>query len=402
MKGFSITDFTAARERISPIIRPTRLIHSPVFSQEMGNDIYLKPENLQLTGSFKVRGACNKIIGLTTDQKERGLIAASAGNHAQGVALAASSLGVPAVIVMPEITPLLKIEATRRLGAEVILHGEYFDEAKKEALRLAEEEGYQFIHPFDDPDVILGQGTIALEILEDLSDCEQILVPIGGGGLASGVALAARALQPEIRIIGVEPEHAACMKAAFSAGKPVELNRVPTIAEGTAVFKAGDLTYRLCREALDDIITVSDYELMDAFLLLLERHKMIAENAGLLSLGALKKLPREGRKTVCIVSGGNIDVLTISSLIKKGLVSRGRIFRFSLILTDRPGELEKVASHLARLKANIVQLEHNQFKNLRRFSQVELDVTVETNGKPHIEEILELFRSKGYSIRVHE
>ena len=392
-------DFMEARERLGTVIEKTKLIHSNIFSDESGNDVYIKPENLQRTGAFKIRGAYNKIAKLTEEEKKRGVIAASAGNHAQGVALAAQKLGIKAVIVMPKHTPLIKVEATRRYGAEVILTGEVYDEAYEYAKKLQEKEGYTFVHPFNDKDVIEGQGTIALEVLEELPDADIILVPIGGGGLISGIASAAKLKNPLIKIIGVEPEGAASALEARKSHHVVELDEANTIADGTAVKKIGDITFDYIEKYVDDIVTVSDYELMAAFLVLVEKHKIVAENSGILAVAGLKKLNVTGKKIISIISGGNIDVLTISSMINKGLVARGRIFTFAVDLPDKPGQLVAVSQILSEQNANVIRLEHNQFKNLDRFHEVELQVTVETNGEEHINKITQEFEKKGYIIR---
>ena len=392
-------DFMEARERLGTVIEKTKLIHSNIFSDESGNDVYIKPENLQRTGAFKIRGAYNKIAKLTEEEKKRGVIAASAGNHAQGVALAAQKLGIKAVIVMPKHTPLIKVEATRRYGAEVILTGEVYDEAYEYAKKLQEKEGYTFVHPFNDEDVIEGQGTIALEVLEELPDADIILVPIGGGGLISGIASAAKLKNPLIKIIGVEPEGAASALEARRSHHVVELDEANTIADGTAVKKIGDITFDYIEKYVDDIVTVSDYELMAAFLVLVEKHKIVAENSGILAVAGLKKLNVTGKKIISIISGGNIDVLTISSMINKGLVARGRIFTFAVDLPDKPGQLVAVSQILSEQNANVIRLEHNQFKNLDRFHEVELQVTVETNGEEHINKITQEFEKKGYIIR---
>ena len=391
-------DFMEARERLATIAVKTKLIHSSVYSQETSNDVYIKPENLQRTGSFKLRGAYNKISKLTEEEKACGVIAASAGNHAQGVALAAQRLGIKAVIVMPRHTPLIKVEATRQYGAEVVLAGEVYDEAYEKACELQREHGYVFVHPFDDEDVIEGQGTIALEILEELPNADIILVPIGGGGLISGVAAAAKLKNPQVKIIGVEPEGAASAKAAVAEGKPVNLPSVSTIADGAAVKLIGTKNLEYMQNYVDEIVTVSDYELMEAFLLLAEKHKIIGENAGLLSVAGLKKLRVRGKTVVSILSGGNIDVLTIASMITKGLVVRGRIFTFAVNLSDKPGQLVAVSEILAEQNANVIKLEHNQFKNLDRFHEVELVVTVETNGEEHIKKITAAMADRGYTI----
>ena len=391
-------DFMEARERLSTVTVKTKLIYSDVFSQECGNDVYIKPENLQITGSFKVRGAYNKISKLSNEEKERGVIAASAGNHAQGVALAAKRLGIKAVIAMPKHTPLIKVKATKQYGAEIVLHGEIYDEAYQKAVDLQKEKGYVLVHPFDDEDVIEGQGTIALEVLEELPDADVLLVPVGGGGLVAGIAAAAKLKNPQIKVIGVEPEGAASALAGLKADHPVPLAEVATIADGTAVRTIGSLTLDYIKEYVDEVVTVSDYELMESFLLLVEKHKLVAENAGILSLAGLKKLKCRGKKVVSILSGGNIDVLTISSMINKGLIVRGRIFTFSVNLPDKPGQLVAVSELLAREDANVIKLDHNQFKNLDRFHEVELQVTVETNGEDHIRKITEEFEKCGYKI----
>ena len=392
-------DFMEARERLNTVVTKTKLIYSNIFSNETGNDVYIKPENLQRTGAFKIRGAYNKIAKLTEEEKKRGVIAASAGNHAQGVALAAQKLGIKAVIVMPKHTPLIKVEATRRYGAEVILTGEVYDEAYEYAKKLQEKEGYTFVHPFDDEDVIEGQGTIALEVLDELPDADIILVPIGGGGLISGIASAAKLKNPLIKIIGVEPEGAASALEARKNKHVVELAEANTIADGTAVKKIGEITFDYIEKYVDDIVTVSDYELMAAFLILVEKHKIVAENSGILSVAGLKKLNVKGKKIISIISGGNIDVLTISSMINKGLIARGRIFTFAVDLPDKPGQLVAVSQILSKQNANVIRLEHNQFKNLDRFHEVELQVTVETNGEEHINKITEEFKKSGYRIK---
>ncbi|QYR60855.1 threonine ammonia-lyase [Fusobacterium polymorphum] len=393
-----LEDFIKAKEKLSKVLLETHLIYSPIFSKESGNKVFIKPENLQKTGSFKIRGAYNKISNLTDAERKRGVIASSAGNHAQGVAYAAKESGIKAVIVMPKSTPLIKVESTKQYGAEVILYGDVYDDAYKKAKELEEKEGYVFVHPFNDEDVLDGQGTIALEILEELPETDIILVPIGGGGLISGIACAAKILKPEIKIIGVEPEGAASAYEAIKENKIVELKEANTIADGTAVKKIGDLNFEYIKKYVDEIITVSDYELMEAFLLLVEKHKIIAENSGILSVAATKKIKEKNKKVVSVISGGNIDVLMISSMINKGLIRRDRIFNFSLNIPDKPGELAKVVDLIAELGANVVKLEHNQFKNLSRFKDVELQVTVETNGSEHIKNLVQAFEEKGYEV----
>ena len=393
-----IQDFITAKEKLSKVLLKTSLIQSPIFSKEAGNEVYIKPENLQKTGSFKIRGAYNKITNLSDEEKKKGVIASSAGNHAQGVAYGAKESGIKAVIVMPKSTPLIKVESTKQYGAEVVLHGDVYDDAFKKAKELEEKEGYIFVHPFDDEDVIYGQGTIALEILEELPETDIILVPIGGGGLISGIACAAKILKPEIKIIGVEPDGAASAYEAIKEDKVVELKEANTIADGTAVKKIGNTTFEYIKKYVDEIITVSDYELMESFLLLVEKHKIIAENSGILSLAALKKLKEKNKKVVSVVSGGDIDVLMISSMINKGLIRRDRIFNFSVNIPDKPGELAKVVDLIAQQGANVVKLEHNQFKNLSRFKDIELQITVETNGSEHIQNLTQAFEEKGYEI----
>ena len=393
-----LQDFTTAREHLQKVLLPTHLIYSPIFSEESGNQIYIKPENLQKTGAFKIRGAYNKINKLTEEEKKRGVIASSAGNHAQGVAYAARELGIKAVIVMPKTTPLIKVQSTKKYGAEVVLYGDVYDDAYQKAKELEAQEGYVFVHPFDDIDVLEGQGTIALEILEEMPDAEVIVVPIGGGGLISGIAAAAKMIKPDIKIIGVEPSGAASATEALKKNKVVTLPEANTIADGTAVKRIGDLTFNCIKQYVDEVVTVDDYELTEAFLLLAEKHKLIAENSGILPLAALKKLTERGKKVVPVVSGGNIDVLMISSMINKGLISRDRIFNFAVSIPDRPGELAKITHIIADVGANIVKLAHNQFKNLSRFRDKEVLITVETNGTDHIQALVDAFAAKGYEV----
>ena len=393
-----LQDFTTAREHLQKVLLPTHLIYSPIFSEESGNQIYIKPENLQKTGAFKIRGAYNKINKLTEEEKKRGVIASSAGNHAQGVAYAARELGIKAVIVMPKTTPLIKVQSTKKYGAEVVLYGDVYDDAYQKAKELEAQEGYVFVHPFDDIDVLEGQGTIALEILEEMPDAEVIVVPIGGGGLISGIAAAAKMIKPDIKIIGVEPSGAASATEALKKNKVVTLPEANTIADGTAVKRIGDLTFNCIKQYVDEVVTVDDYELTEAFLLLAEKHKLIAENSGILPLAALKKLTERGKKVVPVVSGGNIDVLMISSMIGKGLISRDRIFNFAVSIPDRPGELAKITHIIADVGANIVKLAHNQFKNLSRFRDKEVLITVETNGTDHVQALVDAFAAKGYEV----
>jgi threonine dehydratase len=396
---YDSVNFLSASKNLKGTIKETKLVYSEVFSNESGNDVYIKPENLQLTGSFKIRGAYNKISKLSDDEKLRGIIASSAGNHAQGVAYAATELGVNSTIVMPKTTPLIKVEATKNYGAKVVLYGDCYDEAYEEALRLQKENNYVFVHPFDDLDVIEGQGTISLEILEELKETDYILVPVGGGGLISGIALAAKEINPNIKIIGVEPDGAMAMKESVRKNELVNLSFVDTIADGVAVKKPGVITFDIIRNFVDEIITVSDREIMEAFLLLLEKHKLVSENAGSLPFAALKKLNVWNKKVVCVLSGGNIDVVTVSTMINKGLVSRGRLFCFSAQLPDKPGELLKIAGVLTKLNANVIGLDHNQFKNTDRFMNVHLEVTCETSGHEHIKKIEESLNAIGYVLK---
>ncbi|HEY8805679.1 MAG TPA: threonine ammonia-lyase [Clostridium sp.] len=393
-----LSEIQKAQANLKGVSIKTALIYSDVFSNECGNSVYIKPENLQITGAFKIRGAYNKLCTLTPSERKRGVIASSAGNHAQGVAYSAEKLGIAATIVMPKTTPLIKVEATKNYGATVILFGDCYDEAYTEAKRLEAEHNYVFVHPFDDLDVMYGQGTIACEILEEIEDIDCILVPVGGGGLIGGIALAAKALKPSIKIIGVEPEGAKAMKESMDNKKIVNLETVRTIADGVAVKKPGNLTFEIIRNYVDEIVTVSDFDIMESFLLLLEKHKLIAEASGALSFAGLKKIQEKGKKVTCVLSGGNIDVVTISSMIDRGLVSRGRLFCFSIELSDIPGELVKVSTILSKANANVVKLDHNQFKTNDRFMQVQLEITVETNGHDHVTAIINALNKEGYKV----
>lgn len=388
-----------ARQNLIPALIDTPLIHSDFFSSEYGCDIYLKPENLQRTGSFKIRGAYNKIANLTDAEKQCGVICSSAGNHAQGVAYSAREKGIPAIIVMPNVTPLLKVEGTKALGAKVILHGDVYDEAYRYAMELSEKEGYTFVHPFDDYDVICGQGTIGAEILDELPDVDEILVPIGGGGLIAGIALAVKARKPSVKIIGVVPVGAMSMKISLEEGQVSRLATVKTAAEGVAVKQPGDLPFAITQKFVDEIITVSEKDIMEAVLLIIEKHKLVAETAGAIPLAGVRKRAAAGKKIVCLISGGNIDVVTISSIVNQGMITRGRIMCFSVELPDKPGQLVKVAQILAECGANVIELEHNQFKAIDRYSnKVLLEVTVETNGHDHIKEILSTLEDNNFSV----
>ena len=389
--------YQAARQ-LEGVARKTRLIASDYFSELSGNQVFLKPENLQHTGAFKLRGAYNKISQLTDEERKKGVITASAGNHAQGVAFAAQRLGVKAVICMPATTPILKVEGTKALGAEVVLHGDGFDDAYTYSLELQKQHGYVYIHPFNDLQVLLGQGTTALEIIDACKDIDAILVPIGGGGFAAGVALATKLVNPNIKVIGIEPENAACMKAALKAGKVVTLASADTVADGCAVKTAGTLTFEFCQKYLDDIITVSEMEIMGALLSLIEKHKLIAEGAGVLSLAALSKLPFKDRKVAAIVSGGNIDISMISALIEKALIARGRVFCFAVPLPDKPGQLLNISRILAEENANVIELNHNQARITDSFKKVILEVTCETHNEEHVQRIVAALNKNGYEV----
>lgn len=387
------------RENIKDVINKTPLLYSNIFSSLNNCSVYMKCENLQVTGAYKIRGALNKIRSLSEEEKSKGVVCSSAGNHAQGVAYAANLLGVNSTIVMPKNTPYLKVQSTQEYGGQVVLHGSCYDDAFLKAKSLERDNNSIFIHPFNDMDVIYGQGTIALEIFEDLENIDIIICPIGGGGLISGVSLAAKEINPNIKIIGVQAEGANAMEKSFKEGKLHSLESVNTIADGIAVKSPGELTYSIIREYVDEVITVSDKEIAEAFLILCEKHKLLAEASGATSLAALKKLDLESKKVVSIISGGNIDMLTISSLISDGLVERGRLFCFSVELPDVPGQLQEISRILSELNANVVQLEHNQFKAVNRLKNVLLEVTVETNGHHHIEMIREALTKKGFKIK---
>ena len=392
----TLEKFEEASERLNQVLLETKLVYSDYFSEQTGAKVYFKPENMQFTGAYKLRGAYYKISTLTPEERERGIISASAGNHAQGVAYAAKLMGAKAVIVMPTTTPLIKVNRTKGYGAEVILHGDVYDDACAYALELAEEKGYTFIHPFNDETVATGQGTIAMEIIKELPTVDYILVPIGGGGLCSGVSTLAKMLNPKIKVIGVEPAGAACMKASLAAGHVVTLPKVTTIADGTAVKTPGDVVFPYIQENVDDIITVEDDDLIAAFLDMMENHKMIVENSGLLTVAALKQLNIKGKKVVSILSGGNMDVITIASVVQNGLIQRDRIFTVSVLLPDKPGELHRVAGILAELQGNVIKLEHNQFVSVNRSNVVELRITLEAFGTEHKERILKELESRGY------
>lgn len=388
--------FEEASEIVKKVTQETKLVYSEYLSEQTGNKVYLKPENMQFTGAYKVRGAYYKISTLTEEERQRGLITASAGNHAQGVAYAAKRYGAKATIVMPTTTPLIKVNSTKSYGAEVVLYGDVYDEACAKAYELAEEHGYTFIHPFDDPAVATGQGTIAMEIFQELPLVEYILVPIGGGGLATGVSTLAKLLNPKIKVIGVEPAGANCMQESLKTGEVVTLPQVNTIADGTAVKTPGSKIFPYIQENLDDIITVHDDELIVAFLDMVENHKMIVENSGLLTVAALKHLSVKDKRVVSILSGGNMDVITMSSVVQKGLILRDRIFTVSIQLPDKPGELCRVAGVVASVQANVIKLDHNQFISSNRNAAVEIRITMEAFGTEHKKQIIGALRDAGY------
>ena len=395
-KMLTLERFEEASDIVRKVTQETKLVYSDFYSAQTGNKVYLKPENMQLTGAYKLRGAYYKISTLSDEERAKGLITASAGNHAQGVAYAAKCFGVKAVIVMPTTTPLIKVNRTKGYGAEVVLHGDVYDEACEKAYELAKENGYTFIHPFDDPAVATGQGTIAMEIIKELPVVDYILVPVGGGGLATGVSTLAKLLNPKIKVIGVEPEGANCLQESVKAGKVLTLDHVSTIADGTAVKTPGSKIFPYLQKNLDDIITVPDEELVVAFLDMVENHKMVVENSGLLTVAALKHLDVKGKKIVSILSGGNMDVITMSSVVQQGLIMRDRIFTVSVLLPDKPGELSHVADVIARQNGNVIKLEHNQFVSINRSAAVELRITLEAFGTEHKKQIMEALEQNGY------
>lgn len=396
MEQLNLESFEEASEVVRQVTLPTKLMYSEYFSAQTGNKVYFKPENMQVTGAYKIRGAYYKISTMTPEKREKGLITASAGNHAQGVAAAAKMYGCRAVIVMPSTTPLIKVNRTKGYGAEVILYGDTYDDACEYALKLGQEEGLTFVHPFNDLDVATGQGTIAMEIVKELPTVDYILCPVGGGGLLTGVSTLAKMLNPKIKVIGVEPAGANCMQESLKAGHPVTLSNVDTIADGTAVKTPGDRLLPYVQENVEEIITVRDEELIVCFLDMIENHKMVVENSGLLTVAALKHLDFTGKKVVSVLSGGNMDVITMSSVVQHGLIQRGRVFTVSVLLPDKPGELVKVASIVAEKRGNCIKLEHNQFVTTNRNSAVELRITIEAYGNEHKQEIVDALEEKGY------
>lgn len=392
----TLEKFEEASELVKRVTNPTKLIHSDYLSDQCGAKVYLKPENMQHTGAYKIRGAYYKISTLSDEERERGLITASAGNHAQGVAFAAKKFDCRATIVMPTVTPLIKVNRTKSYGADVVLYGDVYDDAFNYACELAEKNGYTFVHPFNDLDVAAGQGTIAMEIVQELPTVDYIIVPVGGGGLIAGVSSLAKMLNPKIKVIGVEPAEAASMTAALQTGEVVELDSANTIADGTAVKAVGDKVLPYVQENVDQMLLVEDDELIGAFLDMVENHKMIVENSGLLSVAALKQLDLKGKKVVCILSGGNMDVITMSSIVQHGLIQRDRIFSVSVLLPDKPGELVQVAKTIADEQGNVIKLEHNQFVSTNRNAAVELRITMEAFGTEHKNRILDALERAGF------
>ena len=396
MQELSLEKFEEASEIVKKVTQETKLIYSEYFSERYGNKIYFKPENMQRTGAYKVRGAYYKISQLTPEERSRGLITASAGNHAQGVAYAAKIYGVKATIVMPTTTPLVKVNHTKAYGAEVVLYGDVYDEACEYAMKIAEESGATFVHPFNDLDVATGQGSIAMEIIKELPTVDYILVPVGGGGLCTGVSTLAKLLNPKIKVIAVEPAGAACLKASLEAGEVTTVSKINTIADGTAVQTPGDKLFPYLQANVDHVITVDDSELTLSFLDMAENHKMIVENSGLLTVAALKHLDFKGKKVVSVLSGGNMDVLTMATVVQNGLMQRDRIFTVSVMLPDKPGQLAAVSSLIAKEQGNVIKLEHNVFANVNRTAGVELTITLESFGTEHKDQIIKALEAAGY------
>ena len=380
---------------LKDVARKTDLIEAPKLSKDC--QLYLKTENLQVTGSFKVRGAYYKISQLSKEESDKGVIACSAGNHAQGVALAATRRGIRSIVCMPDGAPIMKVENTKNLGAEVCLVPGTYDDAHDKAVELQEETGMTFIHPYDDEQVIAGQGTIGLEILDQLPDVDAVIVPVGGGGLCTGVSTLAKLLNPKVKVIAVEPAGAACLKASLEAGKVVSVPAINTIADGTAVQTPGDKLFPYLQANVDEVITIEDSELTLSFLDMAENHKMIVENSGLLTVAALKHLDFKGKKVVSVLSGGNMDVLTMATVVQNGLILRDRIFTVSVMLPDKPGQLADVSALIAKLQGNVIKLDHNVFANVNRSAGVLLTITMETFGTEHKKQIIQALEDAGYA-----
>jgi threonine dehydratase len=396
----TIRDIWHAQEVIRPHVYHTPLLPSRTLSAMSGAQVYLKAENLQRSGAYKIRGATYKLSRLTAEERARGVIAASAGNHAQGVAIAAAALGIPCTIVMPVAAPLAKVTATQGYGATVVLHGDNYNEAYARACELRDETGSTYIHAYDDPDIIAGQGTLGLEILADLPDVEAIVVSIGGGGLISGVATAVKALKPDVRIIGVQASGAASMRAALDAGHLVSLASINTIADGIATKSAGEYTFEIVRTLVDEVVTVDDEEIIHAVLLLLERCKLLVEGAGAAGVAALlsRRLPVEGKRTVALLSGGNIDMNLVGKFIQHGLSAQGRYLVIHTLLPDRPGELLRLLSLIAEQNVNVLDVEHHRTAPRLPIQQVEVMLTLETRDRAHCEGLMALLRERGYAL----
>ncbi len=397
---YTLEKFEKASEIVKNVTNETKLIYSRYFSEQTGNKVYLKPENMQYTGSYKIRGNYYKLSTMSDEEKAGGIITASAGNHALGIAYAASRLGVKVTIVMPSTMSLSKVNKAKEYGAEIVLFGNCFEEAYEYGAKLAEEKKLAFIHPFNDLDVSTGNGSIAMEIIQELPTVDYILVPAGGGGLLAGVATLVKMLNPKIKIIGVQPSGANCIQESLRRGEVVALDKISTIADGVAIKAPGENVFPYIQENVDEIITVEDHELIVAFLDLVENHRMVAENAGLLTLAALKHLDLQNKKIVAILSGGNMDIITMSSTVQHGLTMRDRVFTISVLLPDKPGELVKVAEIISELKGNVIKLEHNQFVSVNRNDAVELKITMEAYGTEHKNLIFEELVKKGYRPKI--
>lgn len=391
-----------AKSVLANVVHRTPLNRSFTFSRMTGGDVYLKLENLQKTGSFKVRGAYYAIWRRLKEEKIKVCVAASSGNHAQGVAYSAQTLGIRSIIVMPLYTPFYKVQATKSYGAEVVLYGETYDEAYSKACEIASSLNAPLIHPFDDYDVIAGQGTIGVEVYEDLSDVEKVLVPIGGGGLISGIAVALKKLRPEVKIIGVQPEGAPALYYSFKKGRLISTDNIYTIADGVAVKKPGERTFKIVSELVDDVVLVDDYEIAKAMFLLLERGKLVAEPAGVLPIAALLsgKVKLKGDKVVAVISGGNVDMSLLSRIVERGLHLEGRVARVTGLLNDRPGELKKVIDVVAEYRFNIVSIEHERANPLIHPGSAKVTLGIEVPDIESVKEMLNKLKGKGLNFKL--
>ena len=398
MEHLDITEIFKAREVLKNVAVQTQMVGPTGLSEDC--EVYLKAECLQNTGSFKLRGAYYKISNLSEEEKSKGVIACSAGNHAQGVALGASKNGIRSVICLPTTAPIAKVEATKSLGAEVCMVEGFYDDAYEKALELKDEKGYTFIHPFDDPLVIAGQGTIGLEILSQLPDVEAVVVPVGGGGLISGVAYAIKKMRPEVKVYGVQAEGAPSMKGSLDKSEKIHLDKVQTIADGIAVKEPGNITYQICKEYVDDIVTVNDDEIAATILTLMEKQKMVSEGAGAVSLAAVlfDKLPVKGKKVVCVISGGNIDVNMLKRIITRGLLKSGRVVGLTFDLPDKPGPLAHITNTIASLGGNVISVIHERSSSFTDINSCLLHIELETRDHAHVEEIKEKLQAEGYNI----